>query len=135
MPGRGVRVAQQGEAAGQRVVGDAVPHHGAGVDDRPSGVRREQWPTRPRQLAVADGDRALEHALEGEQPVRVTGKRRQHVRGEGADHLGHLVQPPGAEPDHRRLGPDRGDPVVDGVGLERRRLGRAARASPAKNAV
>ena len=40
--GRRLGVAEQGEAAGQGVVGDAVPHHRAGVDHRTTGVRREQ---------------------------------------------------------------------------------------------
>ena len=56
---------------GQGVVGDAVPHHRAGVDHRSAGIGREQRLDRGRQLDVLQGERALEDALQGEQPVAV----------------------------------------------------------------
>ncbi len=118
-------VTEQRVGPGEGVVGDAVPLHASGVHHRASRVGHQQLHHVPDHCLVAHEQCTLEDALQDQQPVAVMGKPCQHVRREGAEHLGDLVGTSCAHPLHSRLGPDRDDAEVDAVPLERGRLGGA----------
>ena len=107
--GRSAASPSRAAARAEGVVGDAVEHHRAGVDHRAALVRREQAGRRLDDVPVADGQRGLEHALQGQQPVDVARQVVEHAAVERPHQRARAVRVAGADPQVTRPRAERGD--------------------------
>ena len=100
----GTRITENGRRSGKRVVGDAVEHDRARVEDGPSGVRGEQVSGPLNDLGVAGAEGRLQHALERQQPVHVARQLVQNASVERAHESAGTFGLPGGEPEEAGLG-------------------------------